>query len=135
MRIRTYIALFLYLSAFLLSAVARADQVMPMVVMPMDESHSGFSQPMVMAEHAEHLMPVSSSGCSVHERLSGDDPPAGNACQNTPDCSPDHCFSSQGLVSQPLGVMPYTAREHFSSGGYHLLSIVLIPPGRPPRHV
>ncbi|MET3999950.1 hypothetical protein CFI10_14775 [Marinobacterium iners] len=133
MRIRSYIALLLYLMAFVLSAVARADQLMPMV-MPVDESTPALSQPVAMAEHAGHLVPSRSTGCAEHQRLSGDDS-YGSTCQNTPDCSPDHCFSSQGLLSQPLGVMPYTAREYFSSGGYQLLSLVLAPPGRPPRNV
>lgn len=136
MRIRSYTALFLYLTAFLLSAVARADQVMPMV-MPMNAQPSASSQPLTMTEHAGQLMTDTDSapGCAEHERRPDNEQPAGNTCQNTSDCSPDHCFSSHGLVSQSLGVLPDNTRERFSSSGYHLLSIVLAPPGRPPRHV
>lgn len=133
MRIRTYTALFLYLSAFFLSALARADQVMPMV-MPADMPPS-FSHSMAVDEHAGQLMLASSHGCSEHEDASGKASSFNSSCQNTADCSPDHCFSSQGMVTQPLGVIPFAAREHFISDAHHLLSLVLAPPGRPPRYI
>ncbi|ULG68487.1 hypothetical protein [Marinobacterium sediminicola] len=130
MRIRSYTALLLYLTTFLLSVVARADQMLPI---PVDAPSPGFGHTSTMAEHAGHLMPDRPPGCSDHQRMSDDGLPPNGSCQSMPDCSPDHCFSSQGLLNQVIGVIPHTGREYFVSGGYQLLSLVLSPPGRPPR--
>jgi hypothetical protein len=133
LRTRSCTVLFLFLSAFILSAVARAD--MAAVMFHPSGDMSGISHHQMMADHSGPLMAGSMSGCGDHDLSDDDNPPGANACQMTPDCTPDHCFSSHGLIGQTLAVVPGTAREHFSSGGYDLLSIVLAPPGRPPRHV
>jgi|GEM_PF-2531876 len=80
-------------------------------------------------------MTGSLSDCGGHDPSDHNIPPDTDACDTAPDCTPDHCFSSHGLIGQPFAVVPDMARERFSSGGYNLLSIVLAPPGRPPRHV
>lgn len=117
----------------MLSAVARADMAVAMFHPNADMS--GMSHHQMMSDHSGSRMTGSLSDCGEHG-VSDDSAPSGkDACDTAPDCTPDHCFSSHGLIGQPFAVVPDMARERFSSGGYNLLSIVLAPPGRPPRFV
>lgn len=134
MRTRSCTVLFLFLSTFILSAVVRADMAAVMVTTAGDMTGIS-SHHSMMAENAEKLMSASMPNCGDHVLSADDTPPGASACQTALECTPDHCFSSHGLIGQPLAVVPCTAQEPFSDVGYNLLSIVLAPPGRPPRYV
>lgn len=133
-RTRSCTVLFLFLSAFILSAVVRADMVAVMVTPTGDLPGISSHHPM-MAEFSGNHMSASMSNCGDHLLSADDTPPGASACQTALDCTLDHCFSSNGLMGQSLAVVPCAAQEPFTEVGYNLLSIVLAPPGRPPRHV
>jgi len=134
-RTRSCTVLFLFLSAFMLSAVARAE--MAPACPTHDLSGANGRHPMV-AERPTHLASSDLHNCENcgKQAPSGADNPSDTAvCHNALECTPEHCFSSHGLIGQPLIVVPCAAREYFTHGGYHFPTIVLAPPGRPPRHV